>query len=151
VDILELRRKAGCGSVVAQSVLGICHLYGREVEVDYTEARRLLSAAADKGSSRAMVNLARMHAEGLGVPRNLPKAIGLYEAVAKVEVRAQLELGRIYARGAGIPQNPKAALACYATVALREDGVEDSTTAAFVGAVTFEEIEEAKNYVTGAT
>ena len=68
MDISELRRKAESGSVVSQAVLGICHLYGREVKVDYTEALRLLSAAADKGSSRAIVNLARMYSEGPGSP-----------------------------------------------------------------------------------
>jgi len=151
VDIPELRRKAESGSVVSQAVLGICHLYGREVKVDYTEALRLLSAAADKGSSRAIVNLARMYSEGLGVQKDLSKAIGLYEMVAKVEVRAQLELGRIYARGTGVKQDPQAAVDWDSAVALREDGVEDSLTAAFVGAATFEEIEEAKAYLAGAT
>ena len=120
------------------------------VKVDYAEALRLLSAAAEKGSSRAIVNLARMYSEGLGVQKDLSKAIGLYEMVAKVEVRAQLELGRIFARGTGVRRDPQVALDWYSAVALREDGVEDLMTAAFVGALTLDEIEEAKAYMAGA-
>jgi len=69
--------------------------------------------------------------------------------VAKVEGRAQLELARIYARGEGVPADPEAALKWYSEVASPEEGVDDSVMAAFVGAVTFEEIEEAKAYLAG--
>lgn len=151
MNIPELQQKAESGSVVAQSMLGLCYLYGRDVEVDYKEALRLLSIAKDKGASRAIVNLAHMYAEGLGVPRDLPKAIRFYEAVAKAEVRAQLELGRIYSRGVDVSADPEAALRWYSAAATREDGVDDSTTAAFVGALTFDEIKEAKVYVARAT
>ena len=151
MNIPEMQQKAESGSVVAQSTLGICYLYGRAVEFNYKEAFRLLSTAKDKGASRAVVNLARMYAEGLGVPKDLSTAIRFYEAVAKVEVRAQLELGRIYSRGVGVSENPEAALRYYSAVAAREDGVPDSVTAAFVGAVTFDEIGEAQDYVTKAT
>src|SRR5262245_10751081 len=113
MNIPELQQKAESGSVVAQSTLGICYLYGREVEFNYQEAFRLLSAAKDKGASRAVVNLAHMYAEGLGVPKDLPTAIRFYEAVANAEVPAQLELGRIYSLGMGVPANPEAALRYY--------------------------------------
>ena len=78
MNIAELKREAESGSVVSQSVLGICYLYGRDVEVNHQEAFRLLSSAAERGASRAVVNLARMFAEGLGTPKNLPEAIRLY-------------------------------------------------------------------------
>jgi TPR repeat protein len=151
MNIPELQRAAESGSVVAQSMLGLCYLYGHGVEVDYKEALRLLSIAMDKGASRAIVNLAHMYAEGLGVPKDLPKAIRFYEAVAKAEVRAQLELGRMYSRGVGVPANPEVALRWYSAAAARDDGVDDSATAAFVGALTFDEIKEAKAYVASAT
>jgi len=85
----------------------------------------------------------------LGIAKDMPKAIRFYEAVAKVETRAQLELARIYARGEDVPADPEAALRWYSEVAARKEGMGDSVTAAFVGAVTFEEIEEAKAYVAG--
>jgi len=147
IDIGELRQNAEAGSVVAQSTLGICYLYGREVQVDYKKAFELLSAASEKGASRALVNLARMFAEGLGTSKNLRKAIRFYKAVANVEPRAQLELGRIYSRGGGVSVNPEAALKYYSTIADMEQGVNDAITAAFVGTLTFAEIEEAKTYV----
>ena len=147
INIDELRQKAEAGSVVAQSTLGICYLYGREVQVDYEKAFELLSAASEKGASRALVNLARMFAEGLGTSKNLPKAIRLYEAVANAEPRAQLELGRIYSRGADVPVNDEAALKHYSAIADMEQGVNDPITAAFVGTLTSAEIEEAKTYV----
>jgi TPR repeat protein len=151
MNISELRQKAESDNVVAQATLGLCYLYGREVSVDYKEALRLLSIATDKGASRAVVNLARMYAEGLGVPMDVPRAIRLYEAVAKVEVRAQLELGRIYSRGDAVPLDARAALLCYSAVAKQEDAVDDPTTAAFVGLATFNEIEEARTYVARAS
>ena len=147
INIAELRQKAEAGSVVAQSTLGICYLYGREVHVDYEKAFELLSAASENGASRALVNLARMVAEGLGTSKDLKKAIRIYKAVANVEPRAQLELGRIYSRGGGVPVNSEAALKYYSTIAVMEQGVNDPITAAFVGTLTFAEIEEAKTYV----
>ncbi len=69
MNILDLRQEAESGNVAAQSILGICYLDGVETQVDYALARRFLSAAAAKGASRAMVGLARIHAEGLGVPK----------------------------------------------------------------------------------
>ena len=63
--------------------------------------------------------------------------------MAKVEARAPLEPARIYARGEGVPADPEAARRWYSEVAERKEGFNDSVTAAFVGAVTFEEVEEA--------
>ena len=66
--------------------------------------------------------------------------------MAKVEARAPLEPARIYARGEGVPADPEAARRWYSEVAERKEGFNDSVTAAFVGAVTFEEVEEANAY-----
>ena len=146
MDIPDLRKKSDSGSRAAQGALGICYLYGHEVEVNYKEAFRLLSLA---GTSRAVVNLARMHAEGMGVPKDLAEAIRLYKAVAKSEFRAQLELGRVYSRGMGVQADSDEALRWYSAAAGREDDdcVDDAFTAAFVGSGTLEEIREARAYV----
>ncbi len=150
MNIQDLRKGADSGSRVDQSVLGLCYLYGVDVEIDYKEAFRLLSLA---GTSRAVANLARMYAEGLGIPKDLAEAIRLYKTVAKFEFRAQLELGRIYSRGIGVPTDPDEALRWYSAVAAREDDdcVNDLVNAAFVGSGTFDEIQEAKAYVANAT
>jgi len=149
MNIQDLRKGADSGSRVDRAVLGLCYLYGIDVEVDYKEAFRLLSLA---GTSRAVTNLALMHAEGLGIPKNMPEAIRLYKTVAKSEFRAQLELGRIYSRGIGVPADSDEALIWYSEAAAREadDCVDDPVTGAFVGSGTFEEIQEAKAYVASA-
>src|SRR5215831_10258053 len=126
MNVQELRKEADSGSVVAQAMLGLCYLYGRETDVNYPEAFRLLSIAKDKGASRAVANLAIMYAQGLGVPRDMAKAIRFYEAVEEGEVRAQLELARIYARGIGVEADPKRALSLYTGIAKLEYGIEDS-------------------------
>ena len=77
MNIPDLRAKADSGICAAQAILGICYLEGIDTETDYQEAFRLLSAAAAQGASRAVVSLARMHAEGLGIPQNIPEAIRL--------------------------------------------------------------------------
>jgi TPR repeat protein len=151
MDIPNLQQEAESGSIVAQGVLGICYLYGREVEVDYKEAFRLLSVASEKGASRAIVSLALMVAEGLGVPKDVRAAIKLYKTVANFEIRAQLELGRIYSRGDGVPADAEAAREFYSMVAAQQAGVDDSSTAALVGCATFDEIEEAKAYLASTT
>jgi uncharacterized protein len=151
LNIQKLRRGADSGSRVDQAVLGICYLYGVDVEVDYKEAFQLLSLPR---TPRATVNLARMYAEGLGIPQDTAEAIRLYkEAAAKDEFRAQLELGRIYSRGVGIPADRDEALKWYSAAAARKDDdcVDDPVTAAFVGSGTLEEIHEAKTYVANAT
>jgi TPR repeat protein len=149
MDIQKLREEAASGSRVSQGVLGICYLYGFEVEVDYQEAFRLLSLAR---SSRAVANLARMYAEGLGVAKDMNKAIRLYKSAAKSEFRAQLELGRIYSRGIAVPIDPDEALRWYSVAAAHDDHncVDDPVIAAFVGSGSFEEIQEAKAYVANA-
>ena len=63
MDIEEKRRKAEAGSCVAQTTLGISYLYGYDVDVNYVEAFRLLSAAANQGASRAVLHLGIMHAK----------------------------------------------------------------------------------------
>jgi len=141
MNIPDLRQKAESGSVVAQSVLGACYLEGIDVEVDHREAFRLLSAAAGQGASRAVVNLARMHALGLGIPKNLSEAVRLYETAAEAgEFLAQIELGRIYSRGVGVSANPGAARRWYSAAAAQEASVGEC-----------EELQEAKAYVARAS
>jgi TPR repeat protein len=124
MDIEGTRRKAEAGSCVAQTILGISYLYGYDVEVDYKEAFRLLSAA---GTSRAVLNLGIMHAKGLGIPQNLPEAIRLLGAVAKPSdssdaFAARIELGRLYSSGSGLSDTAKALTWYKAAIALAKDG-----------------------------
>jgi TPR repeat protein len=121
VDIDKLHQKAAAGNVVAQCVLGICYLDGIDVGVDYAQALRLLSAAAEHGAPRAVAALARMYSEGLGVSKNIGEAVRLYEAAASSgEFLAQIALGRIYSSGAGVPTDPAVARKWYAAAAAQD-------------------------------
>jgi hypothetical protein len=137
MNIPDLIKRAEFGNGVDQIILGICYLHGIETAVDYKEAFRLLSAAAARGASRVVVNLALMYAEGLGIPQDLPKAISLYKKAADAgDFLAQVELGRAYSRGLGVPADPAAARKWYSAAADQEGRVVDS-----------EELQEAKAYL----
>jgi uncharacterized protein len=100
-------------------------LDGVDVGIDYHEAHRFLKAAADQGASRAVVNLARMYRDGLGVQKDMELAIRLYESVANAEFLAQIALGRIYARGEGAIENESKALHCYSQAIGWADRIAD--------------------------
>ncbi len=126
MNISELRQRAELGSVVAQAVLGACYLDGIDVEVNYVEARRLLSGAAAHGVPRACMNLGRMNAEGLGGPQNLSEAIRLFEIAANGgEFLAQVELGRMYSRGTGVQVDHATARRWYSAAAGQAGKVGD--------------------------
>jgi uncharacterized protein len=100
---------------------GVCFFEGTEVEVGNQKAFRFLSAAADQGGSRAMFNLARMHADGLGIPRNPDETIRLYESIEEAEFLAAIEVGRIYSRGVGVAiDEANASQRSLAAVALKD-------------------------------
>jgi TPR repeat protein len=139
MDIGELRKKAELGSCVAQSVLGIGYLEGIDVEVNYQKAFRFLSAAANQGASRAVLNLARMYAEGLGVRKDVIEAVRLCESVSNSEFLALIALGRFYSRGTEVPADRGEALRWYSAAVGWEGRVGDCEE--------IEEIREVKAYV----
>lgn len=117
-DIAEMRRKAEAGSCPSQCMLGLCYLYGTQVEKNYQEAFRWLAAAAEQRSSRAVLNLGRMHAQGLGIPQNISEAIRHFEAVAKPSdsgdaFMARVELARLFSRGLGVQVDKNRAVTWY--------------------------------------
>ncbi len=141
-NITEIRKRAEAGSCVAQSILGISYLHGIDVGVDYKEAFRFLSAAANQGASRPLLNLAHMYAKELGIPQDLPQAIRLLEAVARPGASsdafaARIELGRIFSRSLGILADTDAAVQWYSAavaVAPDEDCEEVREARAYIGA-----------------
>ena len=141
LNIDDMRRKADAGSCVAQGVLGTCLLYGIEVEIDYAEAFKWLSAAADQRASRPTLHLGYMHQRGLGTPVNPQQAIKLFIAVATPSdstdaFAARIELGRIFAMGLGVPVDGAEAEKWY--LAALAVAVEDNAP---------EELEEARSFI----
>jgi uncharacterized protein len=140
LNIAQIRQDAEAGSCASQCQIGLCYLYGLNVEINYKEAFRFLSAAAEQRASRAVLNLGRMYAQGLGIEQNVPEAIHHFEAVARPSdstdaFAARIELGRLYARGVGIPVEKSKALHWY-SLALEVSEGEDE-----------EEVREARHYV----
>jgi TPR repeat protein len=141
MDMDDLRRKAEAGSCVSPYLLVLRYLHGIDVKVDHKEAFKLLSAAADQGASRAVLNLARMHAQGLGIPKNMPEAVRLFEALGRPSdssdaFQARIELARIYSSGGDNPVDAEAALEWYsAAIALATENAES------------EELQEAREYL----
>lgn len=75
------------------------------------QAVRLLTRIIDQGDTRAPLDLAEMYEQGHGVPRNLPRAMELYQAAADHgNSFAQARLGTLYLRGDGIGADPAKAL-----------------------------------------
>ena len=147
-DFNEELKKAEAGSVVSQGYVGWCYLYGRDTDVNYQQAVRWLTAAAHEGrAARPFTHLGRMYAEGLGVPKDITEAVKHYKAVVKVELRAQLALARMYARGDGVPSDHDEARKLYSELAICDYLHPDPAVAAFAGAITPDELEEAKAYV----
>ena len=147
-DFNEALEKAKAGSVVSQGYVGWCYLYGREIDVNYAEALRWLSSAAYEGrAARPFVLLGDMYASGLGVQSNLSEAVRHYKAVVDVELRAQLALARIYSKEDGTTANQDEASRLYSSLAGCVHIYDDPATAAFVGALTSTEVEEAKAYI----
>jgi len=139
-NIADLRRRAEAGSCASQSVLGCCYLYGIDVQVNYGEAFRFLSAAADQGASRAILNLGIMYAKGLGISMDLKEAIRLLKAVAGPDdssdaFAARIHLGRIYSQLV-TPPNPRAALKWYSAAVALASPKSDSA-----------ELREARDYI----
>jgi hypothetical protein len=83
MNIERLEHEADRGSVVAQTVLGVCYLDAVGVAADYTRAFSLLTAAATRGAARAMVNLGRMYQAGLATPRDAQQAATWYRRAAE--------------------------------------------------------------------
>ena len=77
----------------------------------FDDAARVDKLAADRGIMYAQVDLARLYAEGRGVPQSWTEAARLYKLAAdRGFALAQVDLGRLYESGKGVPQSwPEAA------------------------------------------
>ena len=72
------RSQAELGDVDAQNYVGEIYLKGLGTDPDYTLAAQWFGKAAAQGSRRARINLGYLYEQGLGVTKDLPKALNLY-------------------------------------------------------------------------
>ena len=129
MDWQKLKTDANAGSCVSQCVLGLAYLYGCGIDVNYGEAFRLLTAAAEQGSSRATLGLGYMYATGKGTALDIKQAIRYLEAVAAPSdssdaFAARIALARIYSRSDGSANHDLAQYWYSAALRIR-DGEDD--------------------------
>lgn len=70
--------QAEAGDADAQNYVGEIYLKGLGIDPDYSRSAQWFEKAAAQGSRRARINLGYQYEQGLGVPKDLPKALNLY-------------------------------------------------------------------------
>jgi TPR repeat protein len=86
----------------------------QESQRDYSTAAKNYLTEAEKGNSKAMLELGVLYAYGRGVPRNYPEALRWYRLAAdKGESRAMHNIGHMYQNGLGVQQNYTEAMKWY--------------------------------------
>lgn len=100
-------------------ILGACSRHHADMERgmtaysngDYATALKELEPLADDGNPQAQFQLARMHAEGQGLPPDdVQMAKWMRKSAEQGYVEAQYHLAELYARGFGVRENPAQAL-----------------------------------------
>lgn len=137
MDVESLKAEAEDGSIVSQTILGICLLHGIKMDKDHVEAYRWLGIAAERGAPRAILNLGLMVENGWACKQDLARARTLYEeAAACNEWMAYVYLARLFATGRLGKTDEERAFECYSRALLGAEGVE-----------SFPELIEAQEYV----
>jgi TPR repeat protein len=81
---------------------------------DYAKAAAGLQVLAEKGDPRAQSNLGALYENGLGVPKDAERAVGLYQRAADQGLPvAQFNLAEMYLKGLGAKKDEKQAFELY--------------------------------------
>ena len=97
-----LRAPAEEGDLNAQTFIGSVYTRSDDNwQLDYTEAVRWFGLAAGQGSERAIVALAGLYHNGLGVDRDFERAMELYREGSN-DSTAQFNIGIMYRQGEGV-------------------------------------------------
>lgn len=117
--VKALKREVGSGNVVAAMELGLMYRDGKGVAVDYGQARKYLTRAAETdlvrlwyklGLPKAQYALAVMLRDGVGGKADAPAAAFWFEQAAELgHVHSQRMLAQMYFNGAGVKRNPERA------------------------------------------
>lgn len=99
--------RAHSGNPKAAYHMGIMHEYGLgEMLWNYSLALKWFERSARAGNVDALIKVAAMHQEGVGVPASLKKAAEWYKLAAERDnPRAQYLIGNMYWHGEGTPRD----------------------------------------------
>ena len=108
------------GDISSMVTKGSIFYYGiGGIPIDYEEAVKLYTKAAEKGDDDGMWRLARCYGNGKGVEKNLQKAFEWFKQSAdKNNSNALCDLGVCYHYGFGVEKNYKRAVEFYEKAAL---------------------------------
>jgi len=76
-----------------------CHFFGHGTPVNLDKAVHFYAKAMKLGSSKAILRLARIFEEGIGVPSDWNEAKKLYEKLENEDPYAAYSLGKMYEEG----------------------------------------------------
>ena len=92
------------GDADAQFNLGLMHVNGQGVPVDYSEGLKWYRLAAEQGDADAQFNLGLMYVNGQGVPLDYSEGVKWYRLAAEQgDADAQTNLGLMHVNGQGVP------------------------------------------------
>lgn len=119
----ELKFMASEGDAEAQYKLGYCYQEGHAgIGVDYGEAVKWFSLAAEANHFSAQLVLGDCYANGRGVSKNISYAAKLYRLSAEGDnAFAQCELAKCYATGKGVIEDYVEAYAWFLLAAKNQD------------------------------
>lgn len=93
--------------IVRNPVIGNYKGYAEFKMANYATARMIWEALAERGNAEANFNLGILYEDGLGVPRDMPRALQHFERSAEGgNQRAQYRLGLLYSAGGSVPPDP---------------------------------------------
>lgn len=102
-NIAALRAQAEQGVAKAQSILGLCYLYGTRVTEEKAEAARWFRKAAEQGFPAAQFYLGKCYYSGDGVVKDKKaSAVWFRKAAEQGFFAAQYNLALCYAQGEGV-------------------------------------------------
>ncbi len=115
----KIEEKAFEGVPEAQHDMGAIYVSGNgKVKQDLKRAVLWFQEAANNGVANAKYNLGVLYHQGMGVEKNLDKALKLYTQAAKLgHPEAQYNLGIANIEGIGVPYNPQKAASYFKAAA----------------------------------
>jgi len=89
---------------------------------DYATAYKIWAPLAENGDANAQANLGVMYLRGLGVEKDIPQAVQLFQsAAAKGNGQAEFQLGLMFQKGVGVQQDYAQAMRWYEMAADQGD------------------------------